>query len=153
MKTTKIILITVGFALFFLSMVLLFEPTNGPTGFFVYTPNLAIINYNNNVPLDNNLEIEFMTRGTNNLTIIPAMGEIEFLELKCNNQLLSPFMEDNVIVVKDYYCEDNSHLLVKVLSKELSLELKFGDRIQAVKNTAPQSQNTAPASSSCGCGK
>lgn len=131
MKLTTAMLTILGFGLFFLSAFLLFEPNNSPTGFFAYTPSLAIVNTDNNVPINSNLEIEFITKGTNDLTITP-LGNMEFLELKCNNQIMSTSMEH-----KDYNCNGDSSLTVKVLSRKLEIELKFGDAIQQTINIAP----------------
>ena len=141
MKTVKIILTILGFVLFFFSVFVLFEPSDNPTGFFVYTPSIAIINPSNNQPLNSNLEIEFMTKGTNDLTITAKTGEMKVIGLKCNDEVMG-----NTLEYQDYKCGENSILLVKVLSKDLELEFKFGNNIQ-------QATNTCPSTSSCGCGK
>jgi hypothetical protein len=137
MKTIKIISIIVGFILFFIISIMLFEPNTDPTGLFTYVPALAVINNNNNVPLNNNLEIVFITSSKNDLTITSLTGEMEFVELRCNDQTLNPVVDKDKIIYKDYNCRGNSVLLVKVLSKELNLEFKFGKKIQQAQNTAP----------------
>ena len=136
MKTLKTALIVFGFVLFFLSAVMLFEPNNNLTGFFVYVPNLAIINNDNSQPLNSNLEISFMTGGTNDLTITPLTGEMRFIELRCDDKIMIPAVDGNKIIYEDYHCQSNGFLLVKLLSKELNLEFKFGSKIQQVKNIA-----------------
>jgi len=130
-KTVKFFFITGGFFLFTLSAFLLFEPSTNPTGFFVYTPTLAIVNSNNNIPVNSNLEIQFMTKGTNDLIITP-LGNIKFLELRCNDNVLIT----NNLHYKDYNCDGDSYLLVKVLSSKVELEFKFGNNIQQAINIA-----------------
>ena len=136
MRLIKIILITLSFLLFFASAFILFEPGNDPTGFFVYLPSIAIINPNNNISLNSNLEIDFITKGTNDLTITSLKGKMEFIELRCNNQILTPVTEKNMIIYKDYHCNDNSIISVKVLSRELNLDFRFGNNIQKAHNKA-----------------
>ena len=137
MKKTKIMFTTLGIALFVLSAITLFKPTDGPTGFFVSATDLVINNYNNKELLNNNLKIDFMTRGTKDLTIITPKGDMEFVELNCNNQPLRTSVQDNKIEYKDNNWEEDSYVMVKVLSKELVLQFRFGTEIQQVKNIAP----------------
>ncbi|MBW2966584.1 hypothetical protein KY342_05760 [Candidatus Woesearchaeota archaeon] len=138
MKITKTILIAIGFILFFITALLLFEPNTDPTGFFViYSPSMAVINNINNQPLNSNLEISFMTSGTKDLTITSLNGNFDFIELRCNNKLLNPAVQQGKIIYKDYNCKGKSLLTIKILSKELNLRFQFGDIMQQVKNTAP----------------
>ncbi|MEE9525012.1 MAG: hypothetical protein V3V78_00200 [Candidatus Woesearchaeota archaeon] len=127
MKIIKALFIILGFVLFLLSAFLLFEPSSSPTGFFVYTPNLAIINTNNNVPLNSNLEIEFITKGTNDLTI-----NVDILELRCNDKFIGKSNE-----FKDYRCDETSSLTAKILSRKTEINIKFGNNIQQAINIAP----------------
>ncbi|MBR9692098.1 hypothetical protein GOV06_04925 [Candidatus Woesearchaeota archaeon] len=143
MKLVKIILTTSGFALFLLSIFVLFEPTDSPTGFFAYTPNLAIINSNNNIQLNSDLEIEFITKGKNDLTIIP-LGDMKMIGLRCGDIIIG-----NSLEYKDYECKKDSFLVVKILSEELKIGLKFGNNVQYSENTAPMPKQV----SGCGCGK
>jgi len=137
MKFINIILIIIGFILFFISAFILFEPSNGPTGFFVYVPSLAIVNPDNNVPLNSNLEVEFMTKGTNDLAINPSEGDIKFIELKCGDKKVIPALDNEKIMFKDYHCQDDSKVTVKILSTKVILEFKFGNKVQQVQNIAP----------------
>ena len=102
MKTIKIVFVVLGFILFFTIAFALFEPSADPTGFFVYVPNLAIINYDNNEPLNSELKIDFMTSGTNDLIITSLKGDMEFMELKCDNQISNPVIDDNKIIYNDF---------------------------------------------------
>ena len=136
MKLIKIILITLGFLLFFASSFILFEPGKNPTGCFMYIPSLAVINPNNNILLNSTLEIDFLTKGTNDLIITSLKGNMEFIKLRCNNQILKPNIEENKITYKDYHCNDNSIISIKVLSRELDLDFRFGNNIQKAQNKA-----------------
>ena len=80
----KIVFAILGFTLFMLSAFLLFEPSGNPTGLFVYTPSLAIININNNVKVGDTLNIEFMTKGTKDL-MFKTEG-LNLLDLTCNGK-------------------------------------------------------------------
>ena len=151
MKFFKIILIPLGFIIFFISALVLFEPSSDPTGFFVYTPSLAVINYENNQPLNSNLKIEFMTTGTNDLIITSLTGDMKVVGLKCGNTVLNPVSEGNSAFYEGYQCKENSFLLVQILSEKLDIELRFGKEIQQVQNIAPASASSS--SKSCGCGK
>ena len=135
MKLWKIMIATFGFAFFLLSAILLFEPTNGPTGFFVYTPTLAIVNNENNAGLDDNLAIEFMTKGINDLTVSFPEEGADFLELRCDGNKLQPVLENNEIVYRDYNCKKTGFLEVKVLSHETVIRFKFGNDVQEARNT------------------
>ncbi|MBD3354539.1 hypothetical protein GF361_00980 [Candidatus Woesearchaeota archaeon] len=133
MKFTKLIFIIISFSMFVLSGFLLFEPgtLSSPTGHFVYTPSLAVINSQNNIPLDQDLEIEFITKGTNNLTIMPS-GKMKLIELRCKNITMGKKME-----YEDYSCSGNNVLKVKILSENLKINIRFGDMTQPVLNTVP----------------
>lgn len=135
-KAVKLILIIFAFALFLASAFILFEPGNDPTGFFVYAPGLAVVNHKNNQPLNSNLKIEFMTKGTNDLIITSLTGNMEFLELNCNNQKLAPAANNKDITYKGYKCDKHSFVLIKVLSEELKLQFKFGNEIEHTHNSA-----------------
>ena len=137
MRTIKIISIIIGFILFFITAVMIFEPNSDPTGFFAYIPSIAVINSNNNIPLDNDLGIAFITNGKNDLIITPMSGDMKFIELRCNDQILNPVVDEGRIIYKDYNCRGNGFLLIGILSRELNLEFKFGDGIQQVQNTVP----------------
>ncbi len=130
MKLIKLIFIITCFSVFVLSGFLLFEPgILSPTGHFVYTPNLAIINPQNNVHLDNDLEIGFITKGTNNLTITSS-GKMDLIELRCGNTTVG-----KNIYYRDYTCSENNILKVKILSENLKVNINFGDSTQPASNT------------------
>ncbi len=135
MKTIKTISIIFGFAVFFISAFLLFEPSRNPTGFFVYTPYLEIINQEKYEPLNSELKIGIITIVTYNLVITTLKGDMEFIELRCGDKILNPLVKGNKIIYNDYSCKGNGFLLVKILSKELNLESRFGEKIQQVQNT------------------
>ena len=126
-----------GFLIFFVAAVMLFEPGEGPTGFFVSTTSLAIKDYKNSAELNNNLNIDFTTKGTNDLTITASKGDMQFIELRCNNQLLNPSVQGSKIEYKNYNCDQNSLLIVKVLSKELNIDFRYSNELQQVTNIAP----------------
>jgi hypothetical protein len=128
MKLSKIIIITLGFGLFILAAFSLFEPSASPTGFFVYTPGIAIINPINHAGLNSNLEIEFITKGTNDLKILPS-GAAEIVELRCDDKVAGYGLE-----YKDYSCDGSSYLVVRVLSERVELDIKFGDKTQQAIN-------------------
>ncbi len=135
MKFSTIILIVIGLLLFTLCMFGLFEPSTDPTGFFVYTPRIAILNPGNSQPINSSLEIGFITRGTNELAITPLKGNAEILELKCNDKILNK--GGNNLVYKDYKCKGDSIAIIKILSGDLNLEFRFGKETQQARNTAP----------------
>jgi len=128
MKLSRLIFIVISFTIFILSGILLFEPGSSPTGHFVYTPNIAIINQQNHAPLNQNLEIEFITKGTNDLQVTSS-GEMELIELRCENKVIG-----NKLKYKNYTCKGNSFLVVKILSENLKLDFKFGNNIQQATN-------------------
>ena len=133
MRFNTIIFIIIGLLLFILCMFGLFEPSIDPTGFFVYTPRIAVFNPSNSQPVNNSLEISFMTRGTNDLIITPLKGSMKILELRCGSQIVGKGSSK----YKDYKCRDKSTITVKVLSKEVKIGLRFGRSIQQAENIAP----------------
>ena len=135
MKLLRIILITFGFGIFLLAAIIIFEPTNGPTGFFVYTPTLAIVNQENNAALDSNLEIAFLTKGEYDLLVSKESGEMEFLELRCGKETVASSFNEEVIY-RDYHCLETSYLIARVLSQQASLKFEFGNEIQTAENIA-----------------
>ncbi len=135
MKIIKIVLITIGFFIFLASAFLLFEPGNDPTGFFAYTPSIAIMNINNNVEVNDNLEVEFITRGTKDLEITAAKGDVEFLGLGCDGETIN-FDPSRSINYPKYNCRKNSKVVVKILSGEVEVDINFGGNSQIAKNSA-----------------
>ncbi len=135
MGSLKVIAIIGGFVLFFASAFLLFEPGNDPTGFFVYTPSLAVFNYDNNEGVGENLEVEFITKGEEDLRIISLSGEVEFVRLKCGDRALNPSVDGNIMEYKNYNCKENGKAAVRILSQNAEIEFKFGNDRQIVKNT------------------
>lgn len=134
MKILKLLLIIIGFLLFFISAFLMFEPGNDPTGLFVYSPGLAVKTIENNAAVGSTLIIEFMTLGTNNLTITALEGDIEIVELKCNSLKIEPSADN---FYHDYSCKEYSSLSVIPKSKESVFEIKFGHDSQKIKNKSP----------------
>ena len=135
MKILRWIFVILGLAIFFLSSLALFEPGADPTGFFTYVPGIAIVNPDNNAAVGGNLEIKFITKGTNDLVITPS-GNFEFVELNCGGVVLNPYVEDGRMFITDYACDKESSLIIKVLSEQLEVEFKFGIQGQTAENIA-----------------
>ncbi len=135
MGFTKILVITLSFAVFFASSFMLFEPGNDPTGYFGYVSGIGIINPRNNVPVGSVLEVKFLTDGKGDLRADTVEGDLQFLELRCGDERIEPVMAGNHISYKDYKCEDESVLSVKVLSENIDIRLKFGRGVQHIKNS------------------
>ncbi len=136
-KYIKILFIVLGSILFAISAFMLFEPSTDPTGFFTYMPNIEVINSENAVQLNSNLDIEFITSGTKDLTITKINGNMQFVGLRCGTQKLDILTANEAIEYEDYACKETSFLTVKVLSTELDLDIKFGGNMQQVKNIVP----------------
>jgi hypothetical protein len=135
MKSARAIIIAAGFLLFAMSAFLLFEPGNDPTGFFVYTPSLAVLNQENNAGVGESLAIEFITKGARDLEITSSGGEVEFLGLKCGGEVID-LKPRKSINYQGYSCKENSKVIVKIVSKEAELNIKFGEDSQTAKNSA-----------------
>ncbi|HKL23571.1 MAG TPA: hypothetical protein VJ895_02360, partial [Candidatus Nanoarchaeia archaeon] len=87
-------------------------------------------------------EVEFETSGRANLTIKGINGtffgkDLDFLELRCGNREIEYLKIENGIFVEDYFCEDISFEISKVLtSGKHDLEFKFGDSVGYAHNYA-----------------
>ena len=135
-KIGKVIFLICAFVLFFLSIFLIFEPGNNITGFFAYIPSIAVVNEYNHVPINDNLEINFITKGTSDL-IISKKGDMKFIELRCGENILNPEINENEIRYDNFHCLGFGSIKIKVLSKELILEFKFDDALKDIQNIAP----------------
>jgi len=134
MKLLKPIIITLLFALFLVSAFLLFEPSDSPSGYFTYTPALAVFNSENNAELNSNLEIRFLTKSTNDLEISPIIGNTEFISLKCQDKEKDFSVDQERLVSPSYTCPSESSIIVKILSPKTELNIKFGQEIQSAEN-------------------
>ena len=136
MSFAKAAFIVIGFAIFLVTAFTLFEPGNDPTGFFAYTPSIAVINHDNSMPLNSNLRIDFITRGTNDLAVSVLEGDASFIGVGCGNKM-TPVAGDKKLEYKSYSCKEQGHLSAKMLSKEVILEISFGNSVQQVRNVIP----------------
>jgi len=147
MRLVWMIFILIGFILFASSSFILFEPSADPTGFFVYTPSIAVINPDNAQPVGSIIEISFITKGTNNLTVEAVKGSAELLELRCDAKIIAEG-SSAAISYEGYKCEKGSSVAVKILSKETEIEFRFGKDVQQARNLAPLEK---AEKKSCGC--
>lgn len=134
MKYPRLILTIVGFFLFFTTALFLFEPSYDPTGMFVYTPSLAIIDISNDVPINTILDVQFVTEGTKDLVIF---SNSKFVELECNKQKIKPDSTTHAIVFNDYSCPYTSELSLNIIHKETNIDVQFGTDSQKAINVAP----------------
>ncbi len=135
MRFSKAVWIIAGFALFLASAFMLFEPGNDPTGFFVYTPSLAVLNPENDAAVGEELEIEFMTKGEKELSVSASKGDVDFLGLECGGRKIE-IDPSKSITYGDYGCKENSKIALKVLSQEAEVTIRFGSDSQIAKNSA-----------------
>lgn len=138
MKTSKILLALAGFVIFFVGAFFLFNGSaDMMTGSFIYSPDINIINQNNNIALNSNLNIDFTTTGIFDLVITPLKGEAQFIELKCNAQLQNPISKGKRVIYENYNCNGRSSISFKVQSNEIELEFGFGNKLEYANNIAP----------------
>ena len=84
-----------------------------------------------------NWTVEFNTTGRADLVIRPSgkttwggyESDLEFLEIRCGNTAMNYEWYNNSVIVRDYYCEETSYEISRVLTAgRHSIEIAFGDQ-------------------------
>jgi mannan endo-1,4-beta-mannosidase len=108
----------------------------------VFEFGITIINVQSYPALYGNWTVRFNTIGTADLSIKAVDGtefgrDIEFLELRCGDRILTTELTDGVVLVKDYTCDETGYEISKVLtSGKHTLEFRFGDDVEYAYNQA-----------------
>ncbi len=107
-----------------------------------YEIDITIIDVQSYPVVGGNWTVRFTTTGTANLTI-RAVNEtafdvdLEFLELRCGDNILTTELTDGVIFVENYSCDEIGYEISKVLTAgEHTLEFRFGDDVEYAYNSA-----------------
>ncbi len=102
--------------------------------------NITIINVRSYPTLYGNWTVRFNTIGTADLTVTAVNGtgfgrDIEFLELRCGDNVLTTELTDGVAFVENYSCNETGHEISKVLiAGKHTLEFRFGDDVEYAYN-------------------
>ena len=93
---------------------------------------LTILDVHSSPQKGDNWEVEFTTRGTNDLRIIPndqaTIDDIDFISLKCGDEERTPqILEGDVIFYPNWYCFEEAEIvhIVNVAAKH-TLKFQFG---------------------------
>ena len=104
--------------------------------------NITVIDVQSYPSVGGNWTVRFNTTGTADLTITAVNGtefgeDIEFLELRCGDKVLTTELTDGVVYVENYTCDELGYEISKVLTAgEHTLEFRFGDDIEYAYNQA-----------------
>ncbi len=102
--------------------------------------DLTIINVQSYPTLNGNWTVSFNTTGTANLTITAVDGtqfdgDLEFLELKCGDNILTTELIDGMIFVENYYCDEIGYETSRVVTPfKHTLKFVFGDDVEYAYN-------------------
>jgi len=111
--------------------------------------DITIINVQSYPTLGGNWTVKFNTIGTADLTITPVNGtefgeDLEFLELRCGDTILTPQFDGKKIFYPNYSCNETGYEISKVLTPgKHVLEFRFGNDIEyAYNQVGGRSQKT-----------
>ncbi len=102
--------------------------------------NITIINPQSLPAVGGNWTVRFNTDGASDLTITSvnntAFGrDIEFLELRCGENVLSSKLINGEVFVENYSCDETSYMVSRVLKTgKHDLEFKFGRAVEYAHN-------------------
>jgi hypothetical protein len=102
--------------------------------------SITILNPQSYPFIGENGTVMFNTTGQANLTITPVNNtyfgvDIQFLELRCGDSVLTTELTDGVVFIEDYECNETCYETSKVLtSGKHTLEFRFGDEVEYAKN-------------------
>jgi hypothetical protein len=108
----------------------------------VFEFGITIINVQSYPTVGGNWTVEFTAIGIANLTITAVNDtefgrDLEFLELRCGNNILTVELTNGVVFVKNYSCDETGYEISKVLtSGKHTLEFRFGDDVKYANNLA-----------------
>ncbi|MBD3155769.1 MAG: DUF2341 domain-containing protein, partial [Candidatus Aenigmarchaeota archaeon] len=112
----------------------------------VFEFGITVINIQSYPTVGGNWTVRFDTVGTADLVITGFNGtnfgeklpdDLEFLELRCGNDVLIPEFGGNSIVYEDYSCNEIGYEISRILtSGKHILEFKFGDDVEYAYNQA-----------------
>jgi hypothetical protein len=106
----------------------------------VFEFGITIIDVQSYPTLYGNWTVRFNTTGIADLTIKAVDGtefdrDIEFLELRCGNRVLTTELTDGIVLVEDYSCDETGYEISKVLiAGKHALEFRFGDDVEYAYN-------------------
>ncbi len=120
---------------------------------FLVEIDITIINVQSYPKLYGNWTVRFTTEGTANLTITDMNGtefgrDIEFIELRCGDSILTTELTDDVVFVENYSCNETGYEISKVLiAGKHTLEFRFGDDVEYAYNSPETIQQDCSACS------
>ncbi len=101
---------------------------------------ITIIDVQSYPTLYGNWTVRFNTTGTANLTITAVDNtefekDIEFLELRCGDSVLTTELTDGVVFVENYNCDETGYKISKVIiAGKHTLEFRFGNDVKYAYN-------------------
>lgn len=122
---------------------------------FEIEADLTIINVQSYPTVGGNWTVRFTTTGTANLTITAVDGtefgrDIEFLELRCGDNVLTNGLTDEVVFVENYSCYETGYEISKVLiSGKHVLEFRFGGDVEYAYNSPGTVVDVPPVYAEC----
>jgi len=111
-----------------------------------YEVEITILNVQSYPVVGGNWTVRFDTFGKANLTIRPIEGtswdDLEFLKLKCGNNIITTELTNGMVFVNDYECNETGYEVSRILTPgKHILEFDFGGVKTYARNQASASTN------------